>query len=315
MKVLSLLTAASAASAHTIFVALEAGGTTNPVGHGVRAARLDSPIQNVGSNDMACNGASNSVMSTDKIINVEAGSTVRAVWRHTLQSGPNDVMDASHKGPTIAYLKKVDNALTDSGVGGGWFKIQEDGHSNGQWGTSTVISNGGLHSITIPKCLPNGQYLLRAEMIALHGAGSSGGAQLYMECAQINITGGTGSAVPSKTVSFPGAYKANDPGLLISIYTMTPASKYIVPGPEVFTCSGSGAVAPPASGSNNGAVTTMVTTLAAPAPAATQAPPSCQVQQWQQCGGQSFSGCNSCASGLKCAVINDYYHQCISSIL
>lgn len=180
MKVLSLLTVASAVSAHTIFVALEAGGTTNPVGHGVRAAKLDSPIQNVASNDMACNGASNSVMSTDKIINVEAGSTVKAVWRHTLQSGPNDVMDASHKGPTIAYLKKVDNALTDSGLGGGWFKIQEDGHNNGQWGTSTVISNGGLHSITIPKCLPNGQYLLRAEMIALHGAGSSGGAQLYV---------------------------------------------------------------------------------------------------------------------------------------
>ena len=150
MKVLSLLTAASTVSAHTIFVALEAGGTTNPVGHGVRAAKLDSPIQNVASNDMACNGASNSVMSTDKIINVEAGSTVKAVWRHTLQSGANDVMDASHKGPTIAYLKKVDNALTDSGVGGGWFKIQEDGHNNGQWGTSTVISNGGLHSMYVP---------------------------------------------------------------------------------------------------------------------------------------------------------------------
>lgn len=137
-----------------------------------------------------------------------------------------------------------------------------------------------------------------------------------MECAQINITGGSGSAAPSKTVSFPGAYKANDPGLLISIYTMTPASKYIVPGPEVFTCSGSGAVTvtPPASsGSGSGSsaqVTTMVTTLAPPKPAATQEAPSCQVQQWQQCGGQSYSGCGSCAGGLKCAVINEYYHQC-----
>lgn len=141
-----------------------------------------------------------------------------------------------------------------------------------------------------------------------------------MECAQINVTGGSGSAVPSKTVSFPGAYKANDPGLLISIYTMTPASKYIVPGPEVFTCSGSGAVTPPpASGGSGGSssssssaqVTTMVTTLAPPKPAATQeAPPSCEVKQWQQCGGQSYSGCGSCAGGLKCAVINEYYHQC-----
>lgn len=40
--------------------------------------------------------------------------------------------------------------------------------------------------------------------LALHGAGSYPGAQFYMECAQINITGG-GSANPT-TVSFPGAY-------------------------------------------------------------------------------------------------------------
>ena len=60
------------------------------------------------------------------------------------------------------------------------FKIQEDGYKNGQWGTSTVITNGGLHYIDIPACVPDGQYLLRAEMIALHGAGSSGGAQLYV---------------------------------------------------------------------------------------------------------------------------------------
>jgi hypothetical protein len=31
------------------------------------------------------------------------------------------------EGPTMAYLKKVSDATTDSGVGGGWFKIQESG--------------------------------------------------------------------------------------------------------------------------------------------------------------------------------------------
>ena len=60
------------------------------------------------------------------------------------------------------------------------FKIQEDGLSNGAWGTSKVINNAGRHEITIPECLPDGQYLLRAEMIALHGAGSPNGAQLYV---------------------------------------------------------------------------------------------------------------------------------------
>lgn len=61
------------------------------------------------------------------------------------------------------------------------FKIQEDGYNGGDWGTSKVINNSGLHEITIPSCIAPGQYLLRAEMIALHGASSSGGAQLYME--------------------------------------------------------------------------------------------------------------------------------------
>lgn len=60
------------------------------------------------------------------------------------------------------------------------FKIQEDGYTNGVWGTSKVINNGGIHAIQIPECLSDGQYLLRAEMIALHGAGSSQGAQLYV---------------------------------------------------------------------------------------------------------------------------------------
>lgn len=48
-------------------------------------------------------------------------------------------------------------------------------------------------------------------MLALHGAGSPGGAQFYMECAQINVVGGTGTKTPSSTVSFPGAYKVRTP--------------------------------------------------------------------------------------------------------
>jgi cellulase len=111
---------ASSVSAHSILVQLEVGGTRYPISHGIRTPTYDGPITDVTSNDVACNGGPNPTKSSDKIIEVQAGSSVTAVWRHTLQSGPNDVMDASHKGPTLAYLKKVDNALTDTGIGGGW---------------------------------------------------------------------------------------------------------------------------------------------------------------------------------------------------
>jgi hypothetical protein len=120
MKGIVVLAAASVASAHTIFTQLQAGGTTYPISYAIRDPSYDGPITDVTSNDLACNGGPNPTTPSDKIISVTAGSTVQAVWRHTLTSGADDVMDASHKGPTIAYLKKVDNALTDSGIGNGW---------------------------------------------------------------------------------------------------------------------------------------------------------------------------------------------------
>ena len=56
---------------------------------------------------------------------------MQATWRHTLTStAANDavyVIDPSHLGPVMAYMKKVSNATTDVGYGGGWFKISQAG--------------------------------------------------------------------------------------------------------------------------------------------------------------------------------------------
>lgn len=108
--------------------------------------------------------------------------------------------------------------------------------SDQSWGVDRLIKNKGKVSFTIPSCIASGQYLLRHEIIgsdlcftkscqssgsdsdsvdacaiALHAASSYPGAQFYMECAQINVTGGSGAKSPS-TVSFPGAYKGTDSG-------------------------------------------------------------------------------------------------------
>jgi hypothetical protein len=227
---------AGTARAHTIFASLEADGVNHGVSNGVRTPTYDGPQQDVTSQYIACNGPPNPTLPTDQIIPVTAGSTVTAIWRHTLESGPDDVMDASHLGPTLAYLKKVDDATSADGSGDGWFKIQEDGYdaASDVWGTSKVIENAGRHDIKIPDCIEPGHYLLRAEMIALHAAGSYPGAQLYMECAQIEIKGSSGAKTP-ETHSIPGIYKGSDPGITISIY-WPPVENYQIPGPDVFTC-------------------------------------------------------------------------------
>ncbi|KAK3351065.1 glycosyl hydrolase family 61-domain-containing protein [Neurospora tetraspora] len=232
MKVLAPLVLASAASAHTIFSSLKVNGVNQGLGEGVRVPTYNGPIEDVTSVSIACNGSPNTVGSTSKVITVQAGTNVTVIWRYMLSTtgdSPADVMDSTHKGPTIAYLKKVDNAATDSGVGNGWFKVQQDGmDSSGVWGTERVINGKGRQSIKIPECIAPGQYLLRAEM---HSAGNYPGAQFYMECAQLNVVGETG-AKTSSTVSFPGAYSGSDPGVKIYIY-LPPVTSYTVPGPDV----------------------------------------------------------------------------------
>lgn len=130
-----------------------------------------------------------------------------------------------------------------------------------------------------------------------------------MECAQIEIVGGKGTVKP-QTYSIPGIYKSNDPGILINIYSMSPSSQYIIPGPPLFTCNGGGSNN---GGGNNGGsnppvqqppATTLTTAIAQPTPI-------CSVQQWGQCGGQGYSGCTTCASPYRCNEINAWYSQCL----
>lgn len=84
---------------------------------------------------------------------------------------------------------------------------------------------------TVPTDLPSGKYLVRVESIALHQASQAGGAQIYLACGQVEITGG-GNGTPGPMVAFPGAYKAGEPGLIWSYYPVK--TSYTAPGPAVW---------------------------------------------------------------------------------
>lgn len=81
-------------------------------------------------------------------------------------------------------------------------------------------------------------------MLALHGAQTVGGAQFYIGCAQLKVTG-TGSGSCGPTISIPGAYKAEDDNIYIpNVYNGFDATTYKAPGGPVATCGGSGSAAP-----------------------------------------------------------------------
>jgi cellulase len=115
--------------------------------------------------------------------------------------------------------------------------------------------NCGKVPVTVPSELAAGNYLVRAEAIALHSAGSEGGAQFYMTCFQVNVA--SSGTVNPMGVSFPGAYSSTDPGILINIYDPANIADYQIPGPAVWTGAGTGTVSssiPVSSSTASGAI-------------------------------------------------------------
>lgn len=231
----SFVLLASCASARTVFSAFSVNGVYEGLAVGVRVPAANTPVTDITSNDIICNTGFEQPVS-DAVITVPAGATVTASFHKTsagyLGPDPADPLDPGDKGPLTAYLAAIPDATQANVTGLKWFKIWQDGLSGQrQWGSDRLFINGGNATFTIPSCIQDGQYLLRVEDIALQSATAYPGAQFFMSCAQIEVTGG-GSAVPA-TVSFPGAYTSTDPGIIANIYTL---QSYTPPGPAVFTC-------------------------------------------------------------------------------
>ncbi|KAK6539605.1 hypothetical protein TWF694_009814 [Orbilia ellipsospora] len=334
-KVAAVAALASSASAHTIFQKLYVNGVDQGQDVGIRVPSTNNPVTDVTLIDIACNTALVSP-PPGAIINTPAGATLTMEWHHG-GSGPDpndgdDPVASSHKGPIMVYLAKVDNALTASASGLKWFKIYEDGLdvASNTWAVDKFIAADGKVNFSIPTCLAPGNYLLRGELIALHGALTYPGAQFYMSCAQINITGG-GSASPP-TVSFPGAYSGSDPGILVNIY-YPPLTTYVIPGPRPYTCGGSNPTTAttktttPATTKTTTPVTTTKTTTTAVVTTKTTTPVTTTkttttpvktttggstggAPLYGQCGGIGWTGPTTCAQGT-CTVSNAYYSQCL----
>ncbi len=219
-----LLWLATAAQAHYNFPSMNAGTAWSNVRQWTGYYTFD-PVTDVLSEDIRCNvnGSTSFAAST---LSVAAGSTLK--WA----ANP----DIYHPGPLLAYMAKVPDGKTAAnwdGSGTVWFKIYEDHPTVGTsaliWPSTSKNSTSPVHNLSnlrtgatsvsfkIPAAVPSGNYLFRIEHIGLHVAQSVGGAQFYISCGQIAVTGG-GSGTPTPTVAFPGAYTATDPGILLDIY-------------------------------------------------------------------------------------------------
>ncbi|KAJ3484844.1 hypothetical protein NLI96_g5356 [Meripilus lineatus] len=237
MKGLFVILAAATAhivSAHYTIPDLIVNGTTSADWVYIRETAnhwSNGPVTNVNDPEFRCYelDLKNTAAATGTAT-VSAGSTIgfKAVCTNN--------QAFYHPGYFSVYMSKASPAANSASAGTGqtWFKVWED---------APVFKNGALvfpstsitsFTFTLPKSLPNGQYLIRAEQIALHSASSYGGAQFYISCAQVNVVNG-GSGSPGPLVSIPGVYTGYEPGIMLNIYSFPAGYQgYQAPGPAVW---------------------------------------------------------------------------------
>ncbi|CAJ2503406.1 Uu.00g108000.m01.CDS01 [Anthostomella pinea] len=228
-SVLVASTLVATVAAHQNFHQFWVNGVSPGYQVAVRMPPSNSPVTDVTSNNIACNVDGETVPSGVETYAANEGDKIIVNW---------DV--SSHPGPiTHMLFGPVDDASLESGVGAGWFKIDELDNVNGTWANQVIANAGGNYTFTLPTGLESGDYLLRSEMLALHAAETIGGAQFYIGCAQLTITGTGGGCNP--TISLPGAYNATDPDIYIpDVYYGFDAATYTAPGGPVATCGASG---------------------------------------------------------------------------
>ncbi|KAF6749298.1 glycosyl hydrolase family 61-domain-containing protein [Ephemerocybe angulata] len=257
-----------------------------------------NPILTTSDATFACN---NNGQASSGQLNapVKPGSTITAKWGQWTHA----------EGPVIVYMAKCPGACSSANSGQlDWFKISELGLisgtlAKGSWGNGQIMAKLA-YDVKIPN-LPDGEYMIRHELLALHQANTP---QFYPECAQLTLTGGSGSLPGTGyTVKFPGGYTMSDPGVLVDIYSASAPSitTYKVPGPAVW--NGAAAAPQPTSQTQPATTVTTSTTVVAPQPTVPAGP---TVPPYGQCGGIGYTGATQCASGT-CTKVNDYYSQCL----
>ncbi|TGO39729.1 hypothetical protein BHYA_0049g00650 [Botrytis hyacinthi] len=223
----SLLTAVTA---HQNFHQFWVNGVSPGYQVSIRMPPSNSPVLDVASDNITCNVNGNVVPSGVNTTAANEGDAITVQWD-----------SSTHPGPIQHYLfGPVDDASMATGIGS-WFKIDEYVEVNGTWASNLMDAGNMSYTFKLPTGMASGEYLLRSEMLALHSAQTVGGAQWYIGCAQLSITGTSGDSC-GPSIELPGDYNATDPSIYIpNIYYGFDISTYTPPGGAIATCGASGA--------------------------------------------------------------------------
>ena len=161
-------------------------------------------------------------------VTVAAGGTVELQWTKWPES---------HHGPVLDYLASCNGECTSVDKTTLQFnKIDELGLLDystmpGNWASDKLIAANNSWTVTVPKTVAPGNYVLRHEIIALHSAQNPDGAQNYPQCVNLKVTGSGTDELASGTLG-TALYKPDDAGIAVNIYQKL---TYTIPGPKLYS--------------------------------------------------------------------------------
>ncbi|KAI1395579.1 lytic polysaccharide monooxygenase [Hypoxylon fuscum] len=190
----------------------------------------NAPLTNVNATDFRCNADA----QPSETYTVRAGDT--------LGFGVDEHF--GHPGIQQVYLSPAPAgvAAAEYDGSGGWARVYSltTAINGGDNATALAWATHNMQSFrfALPAATPPGEYLLRAEGLALHAAHKWANAQFYVSCAQIKVTAsgsasGAGGEKLGPLVSIPGVYRGNEPGVLIPVF-WSMLTNYTTPGPALW---------------------------------------------------------------------------------
>ncbi|KAF7911468.1 uncharacterized protein EAF01_002975 [Botrytis porri] len=283
----SLLTAVTA---HQNFHQFWVNGVSPGYQVSIRMPPSNSPVLDVASDNITCNVNGNVVPSGVKTTAANEGDAITVQWD-----------SSTHPGPIQHYLfGPVDDASMATGIGS-WFKIDEYVEVNGTWASNLMNAGNMSYTFKLPTGMASGEYLLRSEMLALHSAQTVGGAQWYIGCAQLSITGTSGDSC-GPSIELPGDYNATDPSIYIpDIYYGFDISTYKPPGGAIAKCGASGAGATGAASAT--AVATSAVSSAVPSSSAAAVSSSAVIESSSVASSVEVSSSAVLASSSVAAIV------------
>ncbi|CAI4218116.1 unnamed protein product [Parascedosporium putredinis] len=156
-------------------------------------------------------------------IPVNAGDDLGIHW---------DTWPDSHKGPIVDSLANCEGPCQNvDKTKLKFFDISREAvidAASDLWAPNVLVKNDLTWFVRIPEGIAPGNYVLRHEIVALHAAGQTNGAQSYPFCFNLAISSKGTDKPEGRT--FEGYYTSSEVGIVWDLFGKSPAD-YKIPGP------------------------------------------------------------------------------------